>query len=507
MSTTNPFQIEQPSLIEKYDEINTGLMSILVRNKSFRICTNYGAVYKSVKKVCSKFLNNLYMRKKIKRHNNSLYCKLIPYGSYKLHTVNIDSDIDFLFLVPKFVRKNDIFSNLFRQLQKTKLISNLRKIDEAYVPLIKFSIFDVKVDLTYAIINKNFIDSSIDDKLMDDRILRGMIQSSIIALNGLRSTMMLLDMIPDTRQKLFQEINRFLKIWAKNRIISGNIFGYFGGINIAIITTYALQRIDSDSPSFIILEIFRMLSSWNWPKPLIINPIKQSQDQEFQPWSSDENGEDVMPIITPTFPAINSMRNATNSSRHRIMQEVDRAQKYTERILNHKAEWSQLLAPPHFFRDHRTFIEICCSSKSRQEQITTKGFIEKNIRNLSKFLESRPFIKYAVIFPHAFRDLETPNSYCYYIALNFIYMGHNSSNQSYSDSDGNSPSSPYSTESTQQQIINACTTFSQTLAENKQISKIFIRVKQRQKLPNYVLEIDGQSKPPQTRINPETDGF
>lgn len=464
-------QASQESLEGNRETVSINLMKLFISEKYFKRDNEmFDQVKKILSCICNDFIKEQYLKtggspSRMKKISG----KLLPYGSYKLDTYGPTSDIDILLAAPKFVKKKYIFSKLYSRLEKCREIENLRKIESAYVPIMKFTMYGIKIDFTYSILNKDTIEEDID--LEDDTILDGMNPASIISLNGVRTNNMILNFVHD-KYILFQSVVKLLKIWALRRYISGNVFGYLGGINIAIIAAHACQNTHETTPDLVLLECFLELSQWDWPHPLKINSIKKGH---LKAWSSQANSDDVMPIITPAYPAINSMRNATKSSLHRMKREFNRAYKYTDKIVNGELAWSSLLAPPHFFSDYRIYIQVSCTAKDKYDIMIWRGIIEKDLRRLTKLLEATQQVSYAILFPHGFEEDDLSQQiFCvrYYFALSLDPLAHvNNSSSSYSDSESPTVSpSPTTTSILNQNLqLNQNMQLNQNLQSNQNI--------------------------------------
>ena len=379
------------------NRVNIQLMKLIIHEKRFlRRRDLFDDAINVVQNICNKFIKMQFF--KYKNQKNKKIFKfggqIFPFGSYEMGTLTSSSDIDLLLAAPKFISKQSIFVNLYSLLNQDSRITNLRKIESAYVPIIKFNINGIKVDLSYAIFNKNLIRKGIN--FLDDQIIRNMKSQSVVAFNGVRTTKIIQNMIPNPN--VFKSVVQLLKIWAKKRYISGNLLGYFGGINLTLIAAYFCKNSEETNPFAVLLKIFNELSTWNWPNQISINQVKTTGNREG--WTPNNN--DVMPIITPAYPSINSMRNATKSSLHRMIKEISRAQKYTEKIERGECEISKLIAPPHFFDDYKFFFQIKLFAEGDNEMTIWKGYVENKMNHLTKKLEEMPDTKYAILFPHGF---------------------------------------------------------------------------------------------------------
>ncbi|OHT08193.1 poly(A) polymerase [Tritrichomonas foetus] len=399
--TKSSVEFHQRDSLDEIDEkVNSNLKKLFItENYVSSLDNEIRRVIANVSKICNKFIRERYLETCGRNKNPwKIAGKIFPYGSYLLGTHGQNSDIDLLLACPKFITKTSIFSKLYSYFDRCPDVKDLKKIELAHVPLLKFYMFNIRVDLSYAIFDTDNIDQNLD--VLDDTSIDRMDQSSLVSFNGVRTTTLITKLVPD--MILYRSVVRLLKMWAKKRILTGNVFGYFGGINLSLIAAYVCQKTTQKIPSRVILDVFTELGQWNWPDPMMINNIKITENRKS--WSP--SNDDIMPIITPSYPAINSMKNATRSTLHRIKLEVSRAQKYTQLIVNGEINWETLLAPPHFFSDYKMFIQILFAAPSKKEFAVWQSVIELNLNKLTVDLETNDDLNYAILFPHAFPDQE-----------------------------------------------------------------------------------------------------
>ena len=112
-----------------------------------------------------------------------------PFGSYGLGICGLETDLDAVLVAPRFVRREDFFTSFVSLLQHhEELVKDVCPVEGAFVPVVKFSIDGVDVDLTFATLNKDFVppqDEGEDPLLLDD-VLLGMDEKSTRSLNGWR---------------------------------------------------------------------------------------------------------------------------------------------------------------------------------------------------------------------------------------------------------------------------------------------------------------------------------
>ena len=77
--------------------------------------------------------------------------KIVTYGSYRLGAVGKEGDIDILCVAPQHIDRNDFFNSLYSLLERrTRDVTELRCLSEAFVPVIKMKFNGIEVDLTFA---------------------------------------------------------------------------------------------------------------------------------------------------------------------------------------------------------------------------------------------------------------------------------------------------------------------------------------------------------------------
>ena len=232
---------------------------------------------------------------------------------------------------------------------------------------------------------------------------------------------MLLKLVPDI--ETFRGVLRFIRIWAKKRFVYGNVFGYLGGVNLAILSAFICQRYPNKSPAFIIMMFFHDLAEWKWgsDNPIYINTPSTGNRANWDP-TNPKDHKDLMPIITPAYPTINSLRSATKSSRNRMVQEFKRGFNICREIIENSSLWDKLISYPTFFVRHGKFVEIAVYGTTDDILREFVGFVQSRMRHLTVALEMVHLIKFAYVFPNQF---STPNyrghenCVTFYIALKF----------------------------------------------------------------------------------------
>jgi len=347
---------------------------------------------------------------------------LAPYGSYRLGVVSQGSDIDCICVAPQFVERKDFFSVFFDMLKGNSSIKDLLKIENAYSPIMSMKFDGIELDISFAQIAQRTVNENVDFE--SDEILENIDDFSVRSLNGRRVNDLLLKLVPDVYS--FLALLRFTRIWAKRRCVYGNVFGYLGGVNLAILAAFICQRYPRKSPAFLILKFFSDLATWEWPAPIYINtPTNPSQAQASRSnWdqSKPTDHKDLFPIITPSFPTINSFRSATKSTKEYLLREFKIGEANTKDVIEKSKPWDIVVQNTTFFIHWRKFVEVQIWAENEEKLKNWHGFVQSRIRNLAISLENSRFIEFAFPFPKGFSSdqyNDHPHSYTFYIALKY----------------------------------------------------------------------------------------
>ncbi|OHS99156.1 Poly(A) polymerase beta [Tritrichomonas foetus] len=323
-----------------------------------------------------------------------IQCLISHFGSFRLGVCSPSSDIDCLCITPKFIKRSNFFSIMYDLLNKNPKVSGLQKIENAFVPILTMTYDTIDIDISFAALDLDTIPSDID--LSDDTILNNLDTQAWSSINGVRTNDMLLQLVPNLES--FRDLLRFIRIWSKKRAIYGNVYGYLGGVNCALLAAFICQRYPLATSSKLVQMFFHDLMEWPWPAPIYINTPNVGPIDSWDP----ETSPDVMPIITPAYPVINSIRSASVSTRHRMVEEFKLGYKLTTIIINKKRKWDKLLAETNFFTRYKYYIQIKISADTQENYDSWQGTVESKIKRLAMDLEKEENIQYAVTFPYTF---------------------------------------------------------------------------------------------------------
>uniref|UniRef100_A0A671PFB1 Poly(A) polymerase n=1 Tax=Sinocyclocheilus anshuiensis TaxID=1608454 RepID=A0A671PFB1_9TELE len=324
--------------------------------------------------------------------------KIFTFGSYRLGVHTKGADIDALCVAPRHVERTDFFSSFFEKLKRHDEIKDLRAVEDAFVPVIKFKFDGIEIDLLFARLALQSIPDNLD--LRGDSLLRNLDIRCIRSLNGCRVTDEILYLVPNKEN--FRLTLRAIKLWAKRRGIYSNMLGFLGGVSWAMLVARTCQLYPNAVAATLVHKFFLVFSKWEWPNPVL---LKQPEDSNLNlpVWDPRVNPSDryhLMPIITPAYPQQNSTYNI---------------------VFN----WPFLLTICQFFqifcfKVSLHYIVLTASASTEDNHLEWIGLVESKIRVLVGNLERNEYITLAHVNPQSFPGSKENHNENEFVSMWFI---------------------------------------------------------------------------------------
>ncbi|KDO20493.1 hypothetical protein SPRG_14011 [Saprolegnia parasitica CBS 223.65] len=301
-------------------------------------------------------------------------------GSYRLGVNEPGADIDTICVAPKFVTRDDFFSSLKDILLKHAKVTNLVAIEGAIVPILTFDYEEINIDLQIAILERNSIPENLN--VLDDNILVGVDTPTEKSLNGPRVTELVIKLTPN--RSSFIAVLRIVRRWAKKRGLYSNKMGYLGGVNWCILVCFINQLYPTAAPSTLLLRFFMILTNWKWPLAI---QLCKTHDAHLglEVWNANVGGNkyQVMPILTPAYPSMNSSYNVSVHSLSVMKEEFKRGLEVVKTIIKDGGrDWSALFEPSPYFVDHQHYLAIEIYTSNVEDQAAWCGYAESRLRKL-----------------------------------------------------------------------------------------------------------------------------
>ncbi|KAI3735811.1 hypothetical protein L6452_15328 [Arctium lappa] len=343
--------------------------------------------------------------------------KIFTFGSYRLGVHGPGADIDTLCVGPRYAsRDEDFFGELKRMLSDRPDVTELHPVPDAHVPVMKFKLNGVSIDLLYAKLSLWVIPEDLD--ISQDSILQNADEQSVRSLNGCRVTDQILRLVPNIHN--FRTTLRCMRFWAKRRGVYSNVAGFLGGINWALLVARICQLYPNALPNMLVSRFFRVYTQWRWPNPVMLCAIEEGS-LGLQIWDPRRNHKDkyhLMPIITPAYPSMNSSYNVSSSTLRIMTEEFKRGHDICEAMELNNGSWLELFEPYRFFEAYRNYLQIDIAAENDDDMRNWKGWVESRLRYLILKIERDTF-KMLQCHPHPrdFSDNSNPFHCSYFLGL------------------------------------------------------------------------------------------
>ena len=327
-------------------------------------------------------------------------------GSYRLGVHTEGTDIDIVCCMPRQVTHEDFFGQFCEDLEARGDTAEVAPIPGAIVPMIGLQIDGIDIDLLYASLPSATVSLTEKDVLNDD-ILRGVDDSTAKALNGPRVNNMVYKLVPNFEE--FKTCLRCLRLWGKRRGLYSNKVGYLWGVNFSILAAFVSQLYPKACASTLMENLFTVMLEWKWPNPIkLCHSYEPGLNMEqWDPTISTRAARDLMPIITPAYPVMNSSYSTNNASKKVMLEEFKRAKgcmsRAQERIVMASVskgdqrkkpedlveEFGELFEPYDFFCQFGHFIVVDITANTEAELVLWEQFVESRLRQIVLQFERR----------------------------------------------------------------------------------------------------------------------
>lgn len=300
---------------------------------------------------------------------------VLTYGSYTLGAHGPESDIDALCVGPCIATLQHHFFVALRQILERRLeVSGMQTVENAKVPLMRFTFSGISVDLTYA--QLPVVDAVEAINTSSPQFLRRLDSRSWRSLSGVRVNEQIVQLVPNAKK--FQVLLRSIKLWARRRGLHCHLLGFFAGIHLAILAAYICQRYPNATANGLFTMFFEIFAHWDWQIPVNLHG---------QPTNCKRSDGYYMPIVMPCTPPELCMSNMTKCTFKKIREELMRGYALTKDLWRHDFEWTWLFAPFPYATRYQQFLRIALCSPTSEELRDWTGWVKSRFRQLILKLE------------------------------------------------------------------------------------------------------------------------
>ena len=292
--------------------------------------------------------------------------QLFTSGSYRLGVHEPGADIDTILVAPSVCTRQDFFgttvstednpnnrdpNSLAERIKASKDVTNFVPVETAAVPLLTFDWEGINIDLLFARLNSPVVPPDFD--IDSDTVLDGADSATEKSLNGPRVTNLIAAFVGGTpeRYQAFLTVVRCVRRWAKARGLYSNKMGYWGGVNINIGVALTVQLYPNACAAVLLRKFFLVFKTWRWPQPVLLCKPHDA-GYGLPVWSPVTGQRQVMPMITPAYPAMNSTLSVSRQTLQIMQEEFNRAHdivdhlwKDYQRDATVELNWKRLVVP------------------------------------------------------------------------------------------------------------------------------------------------------------------
>ncbi|KAF9405722.1 hypothetical protein HW555_013659 [Spodoptera exigua] len=327
---------------------------------------------------------------------------ICPFGSYRLRVHPRFAKIDLLCVAPRHIQRSDFFTSLYELLKGHPQVTELRALENAYVPVIKMTFNQIRINLLFASLDLPKVPVSLN--LRDDTLIKNMDYKCVRSVNSYRATEEILRLVPNVSH--FRGTLRAVKLWAKRRGVFSNTLGFLDDVSLAMLVAYTCQLYPDSLPSTLVHKFFCVLAQWKWPQL-----ARQKHSKAITMFPFWDSAVDVshffesMRIVTPLYPEHTSTFNMSKSTRTIVMEEIKIGLTATVDILLNKRGWADLFESTEFFSQYKYYLVLMASFVSPEDQLQGRELVESKIPNLIQSLDGNSQISLAHLNPECYKSV------------------------------------------------------------------------------------------------------
>ncbi|KAK8681974.1 hypothetical protein V6N13_054371 [Hibiscus sabdariffa] len=251
---------------------------------------------------------------------------LLTYGSYGLGVHGSESDIDALCVGPYFATMvEDFFIVLYNMLKSRPEVTEIHRVKDAKVPLMRFEFDGISIDLPYVQLKMLAFQRDIDE-------------TGWKSMSGVFANRRICQLVPNLK-----------------------LNGFLGGIHLAILVTFVCQHEPNAGLGALISNFFKTFAFWPWPRPV------ELQDGTLHPSINPTETRLFIPIRLPFSPYEYCHSNITRSTFYKIRAEFLRGHNFTKDLLKSDFDWHNVMEPFPYTKKYTRFLKIFLSASKQDE--------------------------------------------------------------------------------------------------------------------------------------------
>jgi hypothetical protein len=194
-------------------------------------------------------------------------------GSYRLGVYSKDADIDVVFVTTSIITRDMIFVSLVPYLHHCAGVTRIEAVRSARVPIVSLVVngqeFDVLTCHLLPVVcgqrMETLTRNVCETMIATYEWCNGVDETSIWSMGGPRFANAICAIMPSSRAfTTFLYCVRFMRHWAKTRLVYSNKCGYFGSVNLCILVAWIQQHFPgiAEDTLGVITHLFNVFHVW-----------------------------------------------------------------------------------------------------------------------------------------------------------------------------------------------------------------------------------------------------
>jgi poly(A) polymerase len=297
------------------------------------------------------------------RHESEL--RLFADGSFSMGICSAQADIDLVCIAPAFVSRKGFFNKFAEFLQNNDKCNSdtINIIANARIPILGFQFWGISIDLLVVRVNQSVAprDLKFDDPLVLHQLADPRDTASIAGINAIIARNYILNEMSSDIDA-FRDLFRFVRLWAKRRLIYGSSFGFLPGIACQLLSAFVVREHRQMLGYVLVHHFFELCAKIQWDKQILC--LKDPPDMPARP-----RRKDVMILIVPDASSTNSLSSVTEETLAVMKREFDIG---LEKSRTHQP-WEKFIETPRLFEHCTRVLQV----QFWVENGRTKGEFEK----------------------------------------------------------------------------------------------------------------------------------
>jgi poly(A) polymerase Pap1 len=305
--------------------------------------------------------------------NRSATLALHVFGSFALGVCSEGTDIDAICLAPGFLSRETFYREFAALLTESGRVEHLDVILGARVPIVRFRFDGIDFDISFTSLRLQTIPP--DFEVREDSIrsqMAGFSEADVASLVSLRTTVYLKE-IMQSFASTFPTLLRFIRLWAKSRLIYNHMFGFLAGIECELLSAFIVQKYPNEPAETLISRFFEFCEGFNWRgRSLALN----------SPYSG--LGSSAMTIMTPLEPSHNAMQLATPET----VAVIEREFAIASRNCRENRPWDSFIELPEILPGCSRVIKVHVWSRGSADEFAKwRGLVLSKVPSMVRALE------------------------------------------------------------------------------------------------------------------------